>query len=111
MFSIKVREISLPEFFIRVYIKKHITRAIVNDMVTALRDGRAAGHARAFAPYVSTESRRSHRRDMRYLDLTRQFNYDQIKDQWIAAYENNIQAHKDRLAEMNFKQTRTFVQG
>ena len=75
----------------------------MNETVSALTDGRAAGRERAFAPYVSSLSRRSHRRDMKYLDLTRQFNYDQTKYQWIEAYENNIQAHKDRLAGMRPK--------
>ena len=100
-FVIKIREMPLPEFFHQVYILKRVPRAIVSDMMAALRDGRAtANMQRAFAPYVSSDSRRQHRKEMKWLDLNRQFDYFEIRRKWILDYTRNIDAFKERMIGM-----------
>ena len=99
-FVVKIREMPLNEFFHRVYILKKIPRAIVMDMASALRDGRAGPHMnRAFAPYVTAASRRQHRQELKYLELTRRFDYYAERKKWIAAYQDNIRRFTNRKRE------------
>jgi ABC-type Fe3+-hydroxamate transport system substrate-binding protein len=92
----------LPEFFHQLYILKRVPRAIVSAMAAAINDGRAASPdmQRAFAPYVSSESRRRHRKEMQLLDLTRRFDYNKEMTDWISEYQANLDAHRERLMSM-----------
>jgi len=95
-FVIKVREMPLPEFFHKIFILKRVPRAIVSDMAAAIRDGRATPEMqRAFAPYVSSASRRQHRRQMKYEDLTKKFDYLETRRKWIDEYQINLAAHNE----------------
>lgn len=100
-FVVKIREMPLPEYFHQVYILKRVPRAIVSDMMAALRDGRAPPHMqREFAPYVSSDSRRQHRKEMKWLDLNRKFDYFEERRKWILNYTRNLEAYKERMIEM-----------
>merc|ERR1712217_469477 len=77
-FSIKVRQMPLEEYFHRLYIYNKVPRTLASDMRLALHENRVNPQtAREWAPYLCANSRYRHRKELRWADRTRQFDYYQ----------------------------------
>jgi len=91
MFMIRVRELPLEEFFHRMYIYGRVPRSISSDMRLALHDSRVSAQmAKEWAPYLNAHSRFFHRKELKWLDSTRQFDYYQARREWIQRYQANL---------------------
>lgn len=97
-FKVCIREMDMKEFFHRVYIEKKVPRCIVLDMQSAVRDGRAEGKtAIGFLPYLSSETRRIHRKRIKLLSLQKQWNYRVERKKWIDKYQANLRKWENSL--------------
>ena len=100
-FQLAVEEMPLPQFFHRVYVEKRVPRCIVLDMQAAVRDLRAVGPVSlGFLPYLTSETRRTHRKSLALLAAKKQWDYFSARDRWIANYSGNTGRHENaaRLA-------------
>jgi len=89
-FVLKVRQMPLEEFFHRMYILNKIPRPIAADMRLAVHEGRVGNHMkREWAPYLCANSRFRHRKQLKWLDRTRQFDYYEARREWIHRYKAN----------------------
>lgn len=88
--EIKVRELSHEEFFHRLYIRGKVPRSIASDMRLALHEHRVGNQmVKEWAPYLCAHSRLFHRKELKWLDSTRQFDYYQARREWIQQYKAN----------------------
>lgn len=95
-FRVYVREMPVEEYFHRMYILGKVPQCVSFDMRQALRDQRVAPEtARAWAPYLTSNSRYRHRRELRRLNSIGQFDYYKARDRWIRNYQNNLVRLKD----------------
>jgi len=91
MFMLRVREMPLEEYFHRLYIYNKIPRSLSSDMRLALHEGRVNPQvAKEWAPYLCANSRIKHRRELKWLDSTRQFDYYEARSEWIQKYKANL---------------------
>mmetsp|Transcript_128945 Transcript_128945/g.223688 ORF Transcript_128945/g.223688 Transcript_128945/m.223688 type:complete len:321 (+) Transcript_128945:102-1064(+) len=91
MFMIRVREMPLEEYFHRLYIYNKVPRSLAADMRLALLENRVSPQtAKEWAPYLCANSRILHRRELKWLDSTRQFDYYQARREWIQRYKANL---------------------
>jgi len=89
-FMFRVRQLPLEEFFHRLYINNKIPRSIAGDMRLALHQGRVSRQMqKEWAPYLCANSRLFHRKELKWLDSTRQFNYYEARAEWIQRYQAN----------------------
>lgn len=101
LFMIRVRELTLEETFHKYYIKGDVPQSLSADMRLAVHEGRVGKQMlKEWAPYICANSRFFHRRALKWLDCTRQFDYYQARREWIRAYEANRlrQSTEARLA-------------
>mmetsp|Transcript_19666 Transcript_19666/g.45855 ORF Transcript_19666/g.45855 Transcript_19666/m.45855 type:complete len:319 (-) Transcript_19666:76-1032(-) len=90
LFNIRVREMPLEEYFHRLYIYGKVPLSLSSDMRRALSEHRVSNlMKKEWAPYLTANSRFFHRRSLKYLDATRQFDYYEARKQWIYEYEAN----------------------
>eukprot|EP01066_Platyproteum_vivax_P012770 Platyproteum_vivax@DN5803_c0_g1_i3.p1 len=86
------REMPLPEFFHRLYILKKVPRSISMDMRLALYNEKAGtAQEREWLPYLTSKSRYNHRRQLKWEDANRNFDYYEVRREWIDKYSNNLQ--------------------
>lgn len=90
-FMIRVRQMPLEEFFHRIYVYNKVPRSLASDMRLALHESRVSQQMiKEWAPYLSAESRLRHRKEIKWLDSTRQWDYFQVRQEWIQAYKANL---------------------
>jgi ribosomal protein L22 len=87
-FRITLTQMTMPEFFQKVYIEGKIPRCIVMDMQNAVKEG-CVNDPSSFAPYLNSASRREHRKRLKWQVLNKNFNYFAERKKWIKEYENN----------------------
>jgi len=91
MFLIRVREMPLEEYFHRVFIFNKVPRSLSSDMRLALHENRVSTQmCKEWAPYLCANSRFFHRKQLKWLDSTRQFDYYQARREWIQRYKANL---------------------
>lgn len=87
---IRLREMPLEEFFHKLYINHDVPKTVAMDMRLALTQRRASPQMeREWLPYLTSTTRFFHRKDLKWLDSTRQFDYYQVRREWIAKYQAN----------------------
>lgn len=87
---IRIKEMPHEEFFHRLYINHDVPKTIAMDMRLALMQRRASPQMeREWLPYLTSTTRFFHRKEMKWLDSTRQFDYYQVRREWIAKYQAN----------------------
>jgi ribosomal protein L22 len=97
-FKVSVSEMDMNKFFHRVYVEKRVPRCIVIDMQSAVRDGRAEGKtAVGFLPYLTSETRRMHRKRVKLLSLQRDWDYKVERKKWIEKYQTNSRKWESSL--------------
>ncbi|CAD7924040.1 unnamed protein product [Amoebophrya sp. A120] len=85
-----VREMSLEEFFQKVYVVGKVPTTLTWDMRLALFEGRCGPEMhRHWSPYLTSTSRWLHRKRLKYLDATKQLDFYKLRDEWIARYQGN----------------------
>lgn len=90
-FEIRVREMPLEEYFHRIYIYGKVPRSLASDMRLALHERRVSQQmVKEWSPYLSSHSRLFHRKELKWLDSTRQFDYYQERREWIHRYRANL---------------------
>merc|ERR1719450_929601 len=88
---IRVRQMPIEEFFHRVFIYNKVPRSVAADMRLALQQGRVSPQMmKDWAPYLCAHSRFWHRKDLKWLDSTRQFDYYEARREWIRRYKANL---------------------
>lgn len=91
MFMVRVREMPLEEYFHRIYIFGKVPRSLACDMRMALHEGQVNPQtAKEWAPYLCANSRIRHRRELKWLDCNRQFDYYKARHEWIQRYKANL---------------------
>lgn len=90
-FRIYVRELSMEEYFHRLYIVGKVPQCIAFDMRQALREKRVpAEMQREWAPYLTANSRFRHRKELMRLNGIGKFDYYAARKKWIEDYKLNI---------------------
>lgn len=90
MFMIRVRQMPLEEYFHRLYIFNKVPRSVCSDMRVALHQSRVSEQMqKEWSPYLCATSRLFHRKTLKWLDSTRQFNYYEARREWIQNYKAN----------------------
>lgn len=88
---IRIRELPYEEFFHRLYINHDVPKTIAMDMRLALLQRRASPQMeKEWLPYLNSTTRFFHRKELKWLDSTRQFDYYQVRREWIAKYQANL---------------------
>jgi len=88
---IRVRQLPLEEYFHRMYINNKVPRSVASDMRLALHQNRVNPQMqKEWGPYVCANSRFWHRKQLKWLDSTRQFDYYQARHEWIQRYRANL---------------------
>merc|ERR1719436_1299117 len=91
LFMVRVRQMPLEEFFHRVYIYNKVPRSLASDMRLAIQQQRVSPQmSKEWAPYLYAHSRLFHRRALKWLDSTRQFDYYDARREWIQQYKANL---------------------
>jgi len=91
MFMIRVREMPLEEYFHRIYIYNKVPRSLASDMRLALQQSRVSPNMqKEWSPYLCSSSRMFHRKELKWLDVTRQFDYYEARRDWIQKYKANL---------------------
>lgn len=91
MFMVRVRQMPLEEFFHRIYVFNKVPRSMACDMRLALHQNLVNSQMKKqWAPYLCANSRYFHRRELKWLDRTRQFDYYQVRREWIQKYKANL---------------------
>lgn len=100
-FRIYVRNMPVEEYFHRMYILGKVPQCVAFDMRQAIRERRVPQEtARRWAPYLTSNSRFNHRKELRRLHAIGEFDYYAARRKWIEEYQANlirIRDHK-RLA-------------
>eukprot|EP00928_Gymnodinium_smaydae_P053418 TRINITY_DN37408_c0_g1_i1.p1 TRINITY_DN37408_c0_g1~~TRINITY_DN37408_c0_g1_i1.p1 ORF type:complete len:370 (-),score=46.60 TRINITY_DN37408_c0_g1_i1:33-1079(-) len=90
-FEVQVREMPLEEFFHRLYIRGKVPRSLAADMRLALHERRVSGQmVKEWSPYLCANSRFFHRKELKWLDSTRQFHYYEARREWIDRYRAQL---------------------
>lgn len=90
MCMIRVRQLPLEEYFHRIYIYNKVPRSLSSDMRLALQQNRVSTQMqKEWGPYVCASSRFFHRKTLKWMDSTRQFDYYQARHDWIQRYRAN----------------------
>lgn len=90
-FLLRVRQMSLEEYFHRVHVYNKVPRSLASDMRLALNQNRVSTQTqKEWAPYLCAHSRLHHRRELKWLDSTRQYDYYERRREWIARYQSNV---------------------
>jgi hypothetical protein len=95
-FRIYIREMPMEEYFHRMYILGKVPQCVSYDMRQAIREGRVSAETeRVWAPYLTSNSRYRHRKKLRRLHASGEFDYYETRKKWIREYISNIQRLKD----------------
>lgn len=90
-FTIRVRQYTLEEWFHRIYIYNKVPRSMSSDMRLALQQKRVSPQMqKEWSPYLCASSRMFHRKELKWLDNTRQFDYYKVRREWIDRYKANL---------------------
>ncbi|CAJ1411257.1 unnamed protein product [Effrenium voratum] len=90
-FIIRVRQMPLEEWFHRIFIYNKVPRSLSGDMRLALHQKRVSPQMqKEWSPYLHANSRLFHRKELKWLDSTRQFDYYQVRREWIEKYKANL---------------------
>ena len=104
-FRIYIREMPMEEYFHRLYIVGKVPQCVSFDMRQAIRDNRVpAETARKWAPYLTSNSRYEHRKELRRLHANGQFDYYAERKKWIAEYQSNLMKLKDARVDARQQQ-------
>lgn len=88
---IRVRQVPLEEFFHMTYIRGKVPRSLAGDMRLALHQNRVSTQMqKEWGPYVCARSRFFHRKTLKWMDSTRQFDYYKARHEWITRYRANL---------------------
>lgn len=91
MFMVRVREMPLEEYFHRIYVYNKVPRSLAGDMRLSLHQSQVSPQMmKDWAPYLCANSRLFHRKELKWLDSTRQFDYYQARREWIQRYKANL---------------------
>lgn len=91
MFMIRVREMPLEEYFHKVFVFNKVPRSLAADMRLALHERRVNPQvAKEWGAYLCSASRFHHRHQLKWLEITRQFDYYDVRRAWINRYQNNL---------------------
>jgi hypothetical protein len=86
----------MEEYYHRMYILGKVPQCVSFDMRQAIREGRVpAETARSWAPYLTSNSRYIHRKEIRRLHACGDFDYYKSRKNWINDYQLNLQRLKD----------------
>lgn len=100
MFMIRVREIPLEEYFHRIYIYNKVPRGLASDMRLALQQNRVSSQMqKEWSPYLCASSRMFHRKELKWLDATRQFDYYEARQSWIQRYKGSLMSRDTEARE------------
>lgn len=95
---IRLRERPLGELFHKLYILKEVPRSLSVDMRLSLHEHRVSKNAiRLWYPYLSAYTRHRHRKELKRLDASRQFDYHAERRQWIERYESTLLRRENEL--------------
>lgn len=101
-FRVYVRDITLEEYFHRMYILGKVPQCVSFDMRQAIRDKRVSPEVeRLWQPYLTSASRYQHRKEIRRLNSIGEFDYYAERRKWISEYQANISRLKQ--AERNHR--------
>ena len=90
-FRIYIRNMPLEEYFHRMYILGKVPQCVSFDMRQALREKRVAPEIeRKWEPYLTSNSRYHHRKELRRRNSIGEFDYYAERKKWIAEYQQNI---------------------
>eukprot|EP00386_Alphamonas_edax_P001752 GDKI01005252.1.p1 GENE.GDKI01005252.1~~GDKI01005252.1.p1 ORF type:complete len:315 (-),score=60.11 GDKI01005252.1:333-1277(-) len=88
---LRVRELPLNEYYHRLYVMAKCPRSLPMDMRVALHEKRVGPEAiREWWPYLTASTRFKHRKNLKWLDCTRQFDYYSTRRDWITRYQANL---------------------
>lgn len=95
-----IREMSLEEYFQKLYVIGKVPTSVTQDMRLALMDRRAGPQSeRDWSPYLTSTSRLHHRRNLKWMDNTKQLDYHELLENWMRKYEGNMKARTVELRE------------
>lgn len=95
-FQIYIREMPMEEYFHRMYILGKVPQCVSFDMRQAIREHRVPPEtARSWAPYLTSNSRFRHRKELRRLHANGEFEYYKERKKWIREYMMNLEKLKD----------------
>ena len=90
-FRIYIREMPIEEYFHRMYVVGKVPQCVSFDMRQAIRDQRVQGETvRKWAPYLTSNSRFQHRKELKRLHAIGQFDYYSERRKWIKEYRDNL---------------------
>lgn len=90
-FLLRVRQVPLEEWFHRMYIYNKVPRSVASDMRLAMHQKRVSPQmAKEWSPYMYANGRMFHRKELKWLDSTRQFDYYKARREWIQKYQANL---------------------
>lgn len=99
-FEIRIREITMEEAFHKLYIVNKPPKSLCSDMRLALYENRVHTQmVKEWAPYLCAHSRFFHRKELKWVDSTRQFDYYKARREWIQRYKANLLRSSEEMRE------------
>ncbi|KYF40596.1 ribosomal L22p/L17e protein [Toxoplasma gondii ARI] len=97
---LRFREYPMDEYFHKLFILKHVPRSLTTDMRLALAGQRVGLHAvRDWYPFLDSKTRFFHRKRLKWLDRTRQFDYCLARRVFKSKYEENCRRRKIQVLQ------------
>eukprot|EP00922_Rhytidocystis_sp_ex-Travisia-forbesii_P054719 GHVS01081077.1.p1 GENE.GHVS01081077.1~~GHVS01081077.1.p1 ORF type:complete len:401 (+),score=65.21 GHVS01081077.1:416-1618(+) len=88
---VRLRELPINEYYHKLYILKEVPRSMAADMRVCLHEKRVGPSAyREWYPYLNSYTRFNHKRRLKWLDRTRQFDYFASRKEWIQKYTSTL---------------------
>ncbi|CBZ52808.1 conserved hypothetical protein [Neospora caninum Liverpool] len=97
---LRFREYPMDEFFHKLFILKHVPRSLTTDMRLALVGQRVNPQTvREWYPLLDSKTRFWHRKRLKWLDRTRQFDYCLARRVFKSKYEENCRRRKIQVLQ------------
>lgn len=91
MFMVRIWQMPLEEYFHKMYVFNKVPRSLTNDMRLSLHQGQVSSQMKKeWAPYLCANARLFHRKELKWLDSTRQWDYYDARREWIQKYKANL---------------------
>ncbi len=96
-FRIFVRNLPMEEYFHRMYILGKVPQCVAFDMRQSIREHRVPPETiRKWSPYLTSNSRFQHRKELRRLNAIGEFEYYSARRKWIEEYRTNLVRIRDQ---------------
>ncbi|PFH37897.1 hypothetical protein BESB_002380 [Besnoitia besnoiti] len=97
---LRFREYPMDEYFHKLFILKHTPRSLTTDMRLALSTQRVNPQAvRDWFPFLDSKTRFWHRKRLKWLDRTRQFDYCLARRVFKSKYEANCRRRRVQVLQ------------